>query len=70
MYNEHYHAYGMHYYWWVVWLFLLVWIFLTPYSIPGQRSKKGTPLDLLKKRYAAGQIGKDEYLDMKKTLEL
>jgi putative membrane protein len=70
MYNEHYHAFGMHFFWWAIWIFLLIWIFFTPYEIPGQRSKKGTPLDILQKRYAAGQINKEEYLEAKKLIEL
>lgn len=36
---------------------------------PGQRTKKETPLDLLKKRYAKGEISKEEYEDIKKTLQ-
>ena len=47
---ESYHYLGMTVFWWVVWSVLLVWICATPYSIPGQRFKKETALDLLKKR--------------------
>jgi putative membrane protein len=35
-------------------------------EFPGQGE---TPLDLLKKRYALGEIGKDEFDRMKKDLE-
>ncbi len=52
---------GMHLLWWVLWTFMLVWIFVTPYNIPGQRSKKETPLDVLKKRFARGEIDREEY---------
>lgn len=69
MYYEHYHALGMHFFWWGVWIFLLIWIFFTPYEIPGQRSKKGSPLDILQKRFAEGQINKEEYLEAKKLIE-
>ena len=65
----HYHAYGMHFFWWIVWIVLLIWIFATPYKIPGQRSNKSDPLVILKKRFAAGQISKEEYLESKKVLE-
>jgi len=47
---------------------LLFWIFATPYSIPGQRSRKDSALDILKKRFASGQIKKEEYEEKKKIL--
>jgi putative membrane protein len=47
---------------------LLFWIFALPYNIPGQRSKKETPLDLLNKRLASGQISNEEYLEKKQLL--
>jgi len=55
--------------WWFAWAILLLWIFATPYNIPGQRTKKNTPLYILKKRYALGQISKEQYLDDKANLE-
>jgi putative membrane protein len=69
MYYDNYHFWGMHLAWWFVWLFLLFWIFVTPYDIPGQRTKNNTPLDILKKRLASGQINKEEYQEKKKILE-
>jgi putative membrane protein len=59
----------MHLIWWILWLIFIFWIFAIPYDIPGQRKKKDSPLDILKKRYAAGEINKNEYEEMKKTLE-
>lgn len=52
----------MHFAWWFIWVILMFWIFATPYDIPGQRTKKGTPLDMLKKRFASGEIDKETYL--------
>ena len=69
MYYDNYYFWGMHLAWWFVWLFLLFWIFVTPYDIPGQRTKNNTPLDILKKRLASGQINKEEYQEKKKILE-
>lgn len=60
---------GMHLIWWFFWVVILVWIFATPYDIPGQRTKKDTPLDILKKRFASGEILKEEYDEKKKILE-
>jgi len=60
---------GMNFIWWVIWMILLFWIFALPYNIPGQRMKKDTPLDLLKKRLASGDIKIEEYQEKKKILE-
>jgi len=48
---------------------LLFWIFFTPWSIPGERRRKNTPLDILKLRLANGQITKEIYDEHKKILE-
>ncbi len=60
---------GMHLIWWFLWIIMLVWIFATPWNIPGQRTRKDTPLDILKKRFAAGEISKEEYEEKKKIIE-
>ncbi|MHB1279132.1 MAG: SHOCT domain-containing protein [Bacteroidia bacterium] len=69
MFYDGYHVLGMHLVWWILWLIFLYWIFATPYDIPGQRKKKESPLDILKKRFAAGEINKEEYEERKKVLE-
>ena len=69
MYNTDFHFWGMNLIWWFLWIVLLFWIFATPYNIPGQRMRKDSPLDILKKRYASGEINSAEYEEMKKTLE-
>lgn len=63
------HFGGMHLIWWFVWLIFIFWIFATPYDVPGQRKKKDSPLDILKKRFASGEINKEEYEGNKKILE-
>lgn len=60
---EGYHFWGMHFVWWFLWVFFIFWVFATPYNIPGQRIKKDTPLETLKKRFASGQIDKEEYFE-------
>ena len=67
MYNG-YHFWGMHLIWWFIWVSFIFWIFATPYDIPGQMKRKDSPLDILKKRFASGQINKEEYLEQKKML--
>jgi len=59
---------GMHWIWWIFWLILIIWIFATPWDIPGQRPRRETPLDILKKRFAKGEITKEEYEEKKKFL--
>ena len=64
-----YHFGGMHLIWWFIWMVFIFWIFATPYDIPGQRKKKDSPLDILRKRFASGQITKEQYYEHKAILE-
>jgi len=64
-----YSFWGMHLVWWIVWVVLLIWIFLTPWDVPGQRKRQDDPLDILKKRYANGEIGREQFERMKEDLE-
>lgn len=59
----------MHWFWWILWVIMLIWIFAIPADIPGQRKKKDSPLDILKKRYASGEIDTNEYEERKGILE-
>lgn len=61
--------YGMHLIWWFIWIVLLIWVFLTPWGYRGRRRKEETSLDILKKRYASGEINKEEYEERKQVLE-
>lgn len=69
MYYENYYFWGMHLLWWVIWVIVAFWIFATPYTIPGQRTKKDSPLDILNKRLASGQITNEEYQEKKKLIK-
>jgi len=60
---------GMHFIWWIVWLILLIWIFFVPYDIPYRKNENENPNDILKKRFAKGEISKEEYEESKKILE-
>lgn len=59
---------GMHLIWWIVWLALLIWIFFVPYDIPYQKNKNEDPLQILKKRFAKGEISREEFEESKKIL--
>ncbi len=64
-----YHFGGMHLLWWFFWIFFMIWIFATPWDIPGQRKSKSSPLDILQRRFASHLITKEEYLERKEILE-
>ena len=66
---EHYQFGGMHLVWWFVWLLLIFWIFATPYEIPFQRTKQSSPLNILQRRFAAGEITKEQYEENRKILQ-
>jgi putative membrane protein len=59
---------GMHFAWWLIWMSLLFWIFALPYDIPGQRRRRDSPLDILEKRFASGELNMEEYYDKKRIL--
>jgi putative membrane protein len=63
------HYGGMHMIWWVLWIIFLIWIFAIPYDIPGQRVKKDSPIDILKKRLASGEITNEEFTEKKKFID-
>jgi putative membrane protein len=46
-------------------MIFIIWVFATPWDIPRYRSKKDTPLNILKKRFANGEIAKDQFEEMK-----
>jgi putative membrane protein len=58
---------------WAVLFILLIWILVKALTL--QQERRGghltgeTPLDILKKRYAKGEISKKEFEQMKKYLE-
>lgn len=58
----------------IVLVVVLIWAFsgarsFDRYPGPQGRDRGETPLEILKRRYAAGEIGKEEFDRMKKDLE-
>jgi len=58
-----YHFLGMHLVWWFIWTLLLFWVFITPYSIPGELKRKNSAIDILQKRFITGKISLQEFKD-------
>ena len=63
------HFGGMHLIWWIIWIAFIAWIFFIPADIPYQKTKKENALDILKKRFAKGEISKEEFEESKKILK-
>ncbi len=59
----------MHLFWGFIWGIILFWIFVMPYDIPGQRQRRSSPLDLLLKRLASGQITTEQYREQKEIID-
>lgn len=59
---------GMHLIWWLIWIAFLIWVFLIPTQW-GKRTRRDEPLDILKRRFARGEISKEEFEEQKKVLE-
>lgn len=57
---------GMNFIWWVIWILFIILIFATPW---GYQRTRDTSYDILRKRFAAGEITKEEYLESKAVLE-
>ena len=53
----------------VFWGALLVGLVLLVRAVGGGRSEQSLPLDVLKRRYAAGQITREEFEEIRKDLE-
>ena len=68
MFHKGYHFWGMHLIWWLCLIILIAWLFTKPWKGSGQKSKKETPLDILKNKFARGEISKEEYEEKKKML--
>ncbi len=65
---------GMWFNWlfWIIIIALIAWLVLSKVNrsqkISGSGSSKESPLDILKNKYAKGEINKEEYNEKKKNL--
>ena len=59
---------GMHLFWWLFWIVLIVALFALFEPVPRHKTR-ATPLEVLQRRYAAGEISTQEYDERKAKLE-
>ena len=67
--HHYYYLWGMHAYWWVFWFIL--WIMFFSFMMPVTRTtyrQLQTPLQLLQRRYAVGEITSEEYEERRTKL--
>lgn len=65
-------AWGMHWLWWVFWIVIIllaVWGVTTRASRSRSSPRHETPLQVLERRYANGEITTEEYRERKAELE-
>ncbi|QKT05039.1 SHOCT domain-containing protein [Ectothiorhodospiraceae bacterium 2226] len=62
-------GFGMHALWWLFWVVLIVGVIFALLQGSGRReARRETPYEILQRRYAEGEISKDEYEERKRTL--
>ena len=59
---------GMHFFWWLFWIVGIV-VFVSLLSPVPRGRRRETPLELLQRRYAAGEVSTEEYDECKAKLE-
>ena len=59
---------GMHMLWWFFWIILMVSLFGWFVPVPKRRIRRDSPLDILQKRLASGDITTEEYNEKKAIL--
>lgn len=60
---------GMHFFWWLFWIIAIGALFSLFSPVPRSQRHQTTPLEILQRRYAAGDITSEEYEERKAKLE-
>lgn len=58
---------GMHLFWWLFWIVIIVALVL-PITPVSRGRRRETPLEVLQRRYAAGEVSTEEYEKRKAKL--
>ena len=66
MFNGHEWMWGMHWGWWIVWAVVIAAAII---ALIRPNGRQEPPLELLKRRYANGEISAEEYEERKERLE-
>ncbi len=60
---------GMHVFWWLFWIVLIVLLVSFFDTSPKGPKRRESPLEVLQRRYAAGEISSQEYEERKEKLQ-
>ena len=71
MYWYHANYFGMHFFWWIFWIVLMLALFAVATPVPRRRMRlyRENPLGILQRRYAAGELTTEEYEERKARIE-
>lgn len=66
-YDSNSQFYGMHFFWWLFWIVLMIALFSWAPPVPRRTARlyREGPLGILQRRYAAGEITTEEYEERK-----
>ena len=59
MYFEH-HYWGMHLFWWIFWVVIIALLLFSPWPTR-LLTRRDTAIEVLRRRFAAGEITEEEY---------
>lgn len=60
--------FGMHLVWWLFWI-VMIGLLLSPIAPVSVSRRRDTPLEVLQRRYAAGEVSTDEYNERRTRIE-
>lgn len=63
------HYWWMHYIWIFIWVLIIIVFIRLFVSTSKRKVRSNAPFDILMKRFAAGEITKEEYDERKKVIE-